>query len=869
MPTGSPASGRSPSPSTTWPPSASGTPPRSARRGKRWRARSSARPAPASRSARTRSNSWRRPARAPSATGSAYAARRRTRRRWWVPSSAARSISPGRSAPGWRSRDRRSGTTGDAAGGARDAARARARAHERRRPDARPARQPRLRDARQRQRLVHLRRDDGRAAAARAAAGLQHRRQAARRRRRQPPAGGEERDAARPGLHGDQPLGLRGQGGVRRPAGQPARARRRPRHVLPRRHRHAQARHRLGARDPRQEAAGEGLHAAGRRARGVRRPPAPARRRHERERHQGLGWQHHPRRLQHHRRRVQGRPGRHPLRGRHAQASVGQRDRHLGGRDVPRPRSRVGEGHAAARLYPGHDAAGNVQGPGRAGEDRRLSHGAHHQQGPARAHRLHGDEDDSREQGRSRARPRRARRVRPDDGLAAREGRHPPAPGRRAGVPRERVDEIAAEVVLDDGHILTLDPRRPVARALAIAGGRVVATGGRADVRRWCDRRTRVVPLGGATVVPGLVDAHAHLDREGLKSVYPAPAGCRSIVDLQALLRRLAADRKPGEWIVTMPLGTPPFYQDVPSALAEGRWPTRADLDAAAPEHPVYVRGIWGYWNRPPVHSIANSRALALAGVTRASAAPAGVEIVKDGAGEPTGVFVEHNAIQVLEFTLMRVVPRFTHADRLQALRESQRRYAMRGVTAVYEGHGIAPEVLRVYRETHAAGALALRCTLALRPTWAAGEAARAMADLASWAGGHGLGDARLRVAGICLHYGGDAEVARILHASQPYTGWAGFVESANDPAAYREQVELAARHGLRVNTLVTRCLPEVLDVWEDVARRHPIADLRWVLVHLNAASAETLARIRRLGAVATTNPISYLYRSAGDEAAR
>src|SRR5207237_364807 len=89
---------------------------------------------PASRSARTRWNSWRRPARAPSATGSADAARRRTRRRWWVPSSAARSISPGRSAPGWRSRDRRSGTTGDAAGGARDAARARARAHERRRP---------------------------------------------------------------------------------------------------------------------------------------------------------------------------------------------------------------------------------------------------------------------------------------------------------------------------------------------------------------------------------------------------------------------------------------------------------------------------------------------------------------------------------------------------------------------------------------------------------------------------------------------------------------------------------------------------------------------------------------------------------------
>jgi hypothetical protein len=126
-----------------------------------------------------------------------------------------------------------------------------------------------------------------------------------------------------------------------------------------------------------------------------------------------------------------------------------------------------------------------------------------------------------------------------------------------------------------------------------------------------------------------------------------------------------------------------------------------------------------------------------------------------------------------------------------------------------------------------------------------------------------------LRVGGICLHFGGDAEVARILHQGQPYTGWAGFVESANSPADYARQAELAARGGLRVNTLVTRCLPEVLDIWEAVAARAPIADLRWVLVHLNVATEAQLARIRRLGAVATTNPISYLWRSGAEEVAR
>ena len=264
--------------------------------------------------------------------------------------------------------------------------------------------------------------------------------------------------------------------------------------------------------------------------------------------------------------------------------------------------------------------------------------------------------------------------------------------------------EITADWIFANGSVLTLDPRRPRATALAVAAGRIAAVGDRADVRAWRDRRTRIVDLRGATVVPGLVDAHAHLDREGLKAQYPSLARCRSIGDIQMLLRRLAARTPKGTWIVTMPVGSPPFYQDAPGGLAEQRWPTRADLDVATPDHPVYVRGIWGYWNRPPVYSVANSRALARAGVTRDTKPPKGVEIARGAAGEPTGVFVEHNLIQVLEFTLMREVPRFTHADRLRALDASQRVYASRGVTAVYEGHGVTPEVLAAYRQAHERG---------------------------------------------------------------------------------------------------------------------------------------------------------------------
>ena len=152
------------------------------------------------------------------------------------------------------------------------------------------------------------------------------------------------------------------------------------------------------------------------------------------------------------------------------------------------------------------------------------------------------------------------------------------------------MDDIAADCVLVNGRIVTLDSARPRATALAVAGDRIVAVGGDREIRRLRDRRTKVVDLRGATVVPGLVDAHAHLDREGLKYLYPSLARCRSISDVQAVIRRLATARPRGEWIVTMPVGTPPFYMDAPAGLREGRWPTRADLDAAAPDHPVYIR---------------------------------------------------------------------------------------------------------------------------------------------------------------------------------------------------------------------------------------------------------------------------------------
>lgn len=418
-----------------------------------------------------------------------------------------------------------------------------------------------------------------------------------------------------------------------------------------------------------------------------------------------------------------------------------------------------------------------------------------------------------------------------------------------------------ADWIFANGNILTFHPRIPHAHALAVAGDRILALGSTRELQRMRGRETRWVDLKGATVIPGLLDAHAHMDREGLKFLYPSLAPCRSVSDIKKLVLKLASRRPAGEWIVTMPVGSPPFYLDVPDCLDDKRMPDRKDLDAAAPAHPVYLRGIWGFWNKPPIFYALNSMALRAAGISRDTVAPRGVEIAKDAAGEPTGVLIEHNVTPILEFTLLKSAPRFTDEDRVRALQDGQRRYHARGVTSIYEGHGVAPELLSAYRELHENGALSMRSHLVVSPTWRSREEAeRDIRNMASWAGGTGIGDGLLRVAGTYLGYGGDAEISRTLIAGLPYTGWAGFAEQAHDAETYRALARLARSYGLRLNTIVGGKLDELLDIWEEIDREAPLRNQRWTLVHLARATTRDLQRIRWLGAVATTNPLSHIY---------
>jgi predicted amidohydrolase YtcJ len=425
------------------------------------------------------------------------------------------------------------------------------------------------------------------------------------------------------------------------------------------------------------------------------------------------------------------------------------------------------------------------------------------------------------------------------------------------------------ETVVITGRVLTLDVDDTVCEGLAIRGDRIVATGTAAEMRARVRLGARLIEMPGATVIPGFNDVHAHLEREGLKYLRPSLADCRSIADIQAVIRRKAAEVPEGTWIITMPIGTPPFFFKGPSNLAEGRPPNRYELDAAAPRHPVYIPGVFINWSEPPGYNCLNSLALSLNGITAASESPAkGIQIEKDAEGIPTGVILEHNMRPMVEFALLKAVPRFSYADRRAGIRKSMQFYNEVGTTSVYEGHGSSAQIISLYRELWAAGELTVRMGLVVSPPWRdLNEVGWMMQEWLAFARESGIGDAWLRISGVHVARWGDCDpaTAKLAQRDLPNTGWAGFVEHGFDKDEYEAVCRLAAIHGMRFHTIVSDKLDDILPVLERVHAAHNLHRRRWVVEHIGRTSRPTLERLKALDVIVTTIPVTYVWKDGHD----
>ncbi|MGE4427825.1 MAG: amidohydrolase, partial [Solirubrobacteraceae bacterium] len=387
------------------------------------------------------------------------------------------------------------------------------------------------------------------------------------------------------------------------------------------------------------------------------------------------------------------------------------------------------------------------------------------------------------------------------------------------------------------GDLVTMDPARPRAHAMAIVGDRIAAVGTREDAQAACPPGTRVEHLPG-TVVPGLIDAHVHVLISGLERRRLDVSDAGSVAEVVSRIARYL-DERPGEsWVLVAA-----HFQA--EELAERRLPTRHDLDAVTGDRPVVL-------DRRTHDAIANTAALRRAGIDRHAPDPPGGRIERDAAGEPTGVLVERPAAELV----LDHLPPVTDAERRTALREIQPVLHGLGITGTAEP-GLTAEELGSYQALWADGDLRLR-TFAMPLADTDLPAEQAIERLRGSGVRTGFGDAWLRIGGVKVYLDGTGSFgSALLREPWPGTdGWRGNQTASTETFAAIARFCATERWSLAVHTVGGAAIDLALDTFAAADREASIADLRFSVMHAYLwPSARNMADARRLGVLASIQP--------------
>jgi predicted amidohydrolase YtcJ len=433
---------------------------------------------------------------------------------------------------------------------------------------------------------------------------------------------------------------------------------------------------------------------------------------------------------------------------------------------------------------------------------------------------------------------------------------------------REGAQETkAVPCLLMNGRISTMDAAVPSPEALLTDGERIAFTGTRRDAEAMAATFPRIslVDLQGNCVIPGLIDMHAHLDREGLKKMHPSMTGLRSRQDVLDRVAALVRGVASGEWIVTAPLGEPPFFFFDDPKIEADLYPSRWELDEIAPDNPVYIRPILGFWRWSPwperLVSAANTAAMRRAGLTDATTPPSpSVELERDSTGHLTGRFFERTTASILELTHFARAFRYSGSDRLSALRVSQRVALSTATTTVFEGHGVEPAVLQAYESLHCEGQMAVRAELVFSPDWS--HATQAPEDMIesqfAWLQGPGKGDDVLRMRGIFINplLTPDDQV----RGNCNYTGMAGYHFGSG---VAEDSVLSLLKAVARAKICAIGLTPALFSLFDRVADEVDIRPLRWLVQHCGRLSRKHAAIASRCNLGLSFLPVEACYKQA------
>ncbi len=389
---------------------------------------------------------------------------------------------------------------------------------------------------------------------------------------------------------------------------------------------------------------------------------------------------------------------------------------------------------------------------------------------------------------------------------------------------------IVADLILHRGLVTTLDRANPAASAVAIKDGRFVRVGHDADVMALAGPGTKVIDLGGRRVLPGLIDNHLHIIRGGLSfNLELRWDGVKSLADAMAMLKRQVAVTPAPQWVRVVGGFTAQQF-------VEKRLPTIDELNAVAPDTPVFVLHLYD-------RALLNGAALRAVGYARDTPAPAGGEIVRDSAGNPTGLLLAKPNAAILYATLARG-PKLPHDYQLNSTRHFMRELNRLGVTGALDAGGGAqnyPEDYAVIRELAAAGQLTVRLAYSLFTQ----KPRQEKDDFLNWTAtsAYRQGDDYFRHNGageMLVYSAADFEDFR-----QPRPDMPPAMEGDLDAV-----VRILAQHRWpwRMHATYDETISRALDVFERVDQDLPLAGLHWFFDHCETISEASIDRIAALG---------------------
>ncbi len=402
-----------------------------------------------------------------------------------------------------------------------------------------------------------------------------------------------------------------------------------------------------------------------------------------------------------------------------------------------------------------------------------------------------------------------------------------PAPAGDAGAQ-------TADLVLKNAVVHTMDASRPRAEAVATLGSRILAVGAFEDLRDLVGPETRVLDLGGHTVVPGFDDSHAHLLGIGLARLDVNLVGTRTYQEIVERVGEAAQQRGPGEWIRGRGWHEEKWTTPAPGAVRG--FPTHAALSAVSPDNPVVL-------GRADGHAVlANARAMALLGITRETPTPDGGEIIRDEEGNPTGIFVD-NA------TALLTPDARTGAETRRALRLAMEECLEKGITSLTDA-GATVDVLDLYRAQAERGELSIRVY-----AMAAGlETLRALE-----APEIGLGGGFLTIRSVKAYADG-ALGSRGAALLEPYAddpGNAGLLVTPAEVLLETAREALSRGFQMATHAIGDRANRIVLDVYERaMAERPNVRDPRFRIEHAQILDEKDIPRFGRLGVLAAMQGI-------------